>query len=187
MREKKNISRSFESITWKEEFPFPPGKKVHQGECREKSELQCWLAKDMFYRCLSINLNITVVHIYITEMCSKYVSLYYTPSLGDWQFHINYSRSLIFLHLILTIFAEMKIFSRDISVPLRLPNYKEIEISPVTSCWVKENTKIPMLAQGWTSSPGKKVYSPDNLSEFIGEEAGALRAMGQRWAGPPSD
>lgn len=29
---KKNMSRSFESITWKKEFPFPPGKKVHQGE-----------------------------------------------------------------------------------------------------------------------------------------------------------
>lgn len=186
----KNISRYFESITWKKEFLFPPGKKVHQGEWGEKSELQCWQARDMFFfwgGCLSINLNITVVHIYVTDMCSKYISSNCTVSLGDRQYHINCSRSLISLHLILSMFAGTKTFSRDISVPLWLPDYKEIEISPITSCWVEENTRVHMLAHGWTSSSGKKVYSPDNLSEFIGGEAVTLTAMGQRWAGPPSD
>lgn len=156
MREKRTCPGTLKALPGRKNFCFHQGRKFIK-ESEEKSQISsvgrqgtCFLFFCFFLEggCPSINLNITVVHIYVTDMCSKYISSNCTVSLGDRQYHINCSRSLISLHLILSMFAGTKTFSRDISVPLWLPDYKEIEISPITSCWVEENTRVHMLAHG---------------------------------------
>lgn len=150
MREKRTCPGPLKALPGRKNFHYHQGRKFIK-ESKEKSQNSSVGRQGtclFLGGCLSRNLNITVVHIYVTDMRSKYISSNCTVSRGDRQYHINYSRSLISLPLILTMFAGMKIFSRDISIPLWLPDYKEIEISPITSCWVEENTRVHMLAQG---------------------------------------